>query len=341
VRPPPVTARTRNLVISAKRCSRLLVPLLLRCALGLGLGLSAAAAAAPTHGTAEPGTALQRQAVQALILRADPDSLATAAALSFRQATSPNALELAVSASELAPQSAVIGWLHLQLCVETPACDFRDIATVLRWVDADNGASWLPILAAAYRDRDWLEVDRVIADMAQTKRFDLYWNPLVVLLADALYKARGDLPRGFAGSDAQRLDLAGGIASEIVPPFSTLLDSCRAAAVGSERREACLKLSRIMQRGDAMVAQMAGFGIEKHLVAPDSKEGRAMNERRHVLEWRAMMAARADSGVLPWLKNARARKRLAQMRAAPRQEDVFVAMLREHKMALEPTEIHP
>jgi hypothetical protein len=65
-----------------------------------------------------------------------------------------------------------------------------------------------------------------------------------------------------------------------------------------------------------------------------------MSERRHVLEWRAMMAARAESGVLPWLKNARARKRLAQMRESSRQEELFVAILREHKMALEPTEIH-
>jgi hypothetical protein len=278
--------------------------------------------------------------VQALILRADANSLAAAAALSFKQATSPSALELAVSASELAPQSAVIGWLHLQLCVETPACDFRDVATVLRWVDADNGASWLPILAGAYRERDWLEVDRVIADMAQTKRFDLYWNRLVVLIADALYRARADLPHGFAASDAQRLDLADGIAGELVPPFATLLESCRAAAVGSERREACLKLSRIMQRGDAMVAQVAGFGIERHLVAPDSKEARALSERRHVLEWRAMMAARADSGVLPWLRNATARKRLALMRRSSRQEDFFVAILREHRLALEPAEIH-
>ncbi len=284
--------------------------------------------------------ALQRQTVQALILRADANSLAAAAALSFKQATSPSALELAVSASELAPQSAVIGWLHLQLCVETPACDFRDVATVLRWVDADNGASWLPILAGAYREHDWLEVDRVIADMAQTRHFDLYWNRLVVLIADALYQARGELPRGFAASDAQRLDIADGIAGELVPPFATLLESCRAAAVGSERREACLKLSRIMQHGDTMVAQVAGFGLERHLVAPDSKEGRALGERRHVLEWRAMMAARADSVVLPWLRNARARKRLALMRKSSRQEDLFVAILRQHRLALEPTGIH-
>jgi hypothetical protein len=295
-----------------------------------------------TNATAatSPSLALRRQAIHVLVLRADAESLAAAAALSFRQDTSPGALELAVSAAELAPQNPVIGWLHLQLCVETPSCDVRDVATVLRWIDADNGASWLPILAAAYKDRDWTEVDRVIADMAQTKRFDLYWNPMVVLLADAIYRARGDLPHGFARSDAERFDLASGIVGELVPSFTALLDSCRGTGAGTERREACLKLSHIMQHGDAIPAQLAGFGIEKRLLSSDSREARAMNERRHMLEWRVAAAAQADAP-LPWLKNARARRQLARMRMSARQEDVDVAILREHKLPAETTENHP
>lgn len=284
--------------------------------------------------------ALQRQAIHVLVLRADADSIATAAALSFRRDTSPSALELAVSAAELAPQNPVIGWLHLQLCVATPSCDFRDVATVLRWIDADNGASWLPLLVAAHKDRDSTEVDRIIDDMAQTKRFDVYWNPLVVLLADALYKARADLPHGFAGSDAERLAIASGIAGELLPPFTSLLDSCRSAGAGTERHEACLKLARIMQHGDAIAAQMAGFALGKRLVAADSKEGRALNERRRLLEGRVAAAAQADAP-LPWLKNARARKQLARMRTSPRQEDVDLAILREHKMAAATTENRP
>jgi hypothetical protein len=296
--------------------------------------------ASPAQAAAGARLAFERQAIHVLISRADADSLATAAALSYKHDTSPSALELAVSAAELAPQNPVIGWLHLRLCVATPSCDFRDAATVLRWIDADNGASWLPLLAAAYKEGDATEVDRVIADMAQTKRFDVYWNPLVVLLADAIYKARADLPRGFAASDAQRFDLADRIAGELMPSFTAVLVSCRNAGAATERRESCLKLSRIMQHGDAIAAQMAGFGIEKRLVSPDSKEGRALNERRRLLESRVTAAARADPS-LPWLKNARARRRLAQMRAKPRQEDVDLAVLREHKVAAETMENQP
>ena len=244
--------------------------------------------------------------------------------------------------SELAPQDAGIGWLHLQLCAGTPTCDIRDVATVLRWVDADNGAAWLQNLAVAQKDRDTTEVDRILNDMAHGARFDFYWNRIVVLMVDALDAARDDLPRGYAASDAARLATVGGIASgEIIPPFTALVEACRESGAASERRELCLKLSRTMQRGDTVVAQMVGFSIARRLFAPDSKEARSIAERRHVLEWRVTAAAKIDSPLLPWTKNARARARLAQMRAIPREEDVCIAILREHKMAPDPPEVHP
>jgi len=81
------------------------------------------------------------------------------------------------------------------LCSGTPGCDIRDVATVLRWVDADNGAAWLQMLAAGQKDRDTTEVDRILADMAHAARFDFYWNRIVVLMVDALEAAR-DQPAG-------------------------------------------------------------------------------------------------------------------------------------------------
>ena len=88
-------------------------PRLLR--LRRGAALAAIALLAVTNAAqAASGTrlALQRQAIHVLILRADADSIATAAALGFKQDTSPDALELAANAAELAPQNPVIGWLH-------------------------------------------------------------------------------------------------------------------------------------------------------------------------------------------------------------------------------------
>ena len=281
-----------------------------------------------------------------LVARADANSVATAAALRYFGTAAPvpkaSALELAARAGEMAPQSASIGWLHLQLCAGAPACDIRDVATVMRWVDADNGAAWLQTLAAAEKDRDATDVDRILADMALGARFDLYWNRIVVLMVDALAAVGYDLPSGFAASDSARLNTVTGIASgEIIPPFAALAEACRDPNALPERRELCLKLSKTMQRSDTVAAQMAGFSLARHLLAPDSKEARAIAERRHVLEWRVAEAAKFDSPLLPWTKNARARARLAQMRALPREEDVCIAILKAHRMALEPPEVHP
>jgi hypothetical protein len=177
--------------------------------------------------------------------------------------------------------------------------------------------------------------------MAHGARFDLYWNGIVVLMVDALTAARGELPGGFAGSDAARLNTVTGIAGgEIIPAFAPLVEACRESNGVPERHELCLRLSKIMQRGDTIITQMAGFSIERRLLSPDSKEARAIAERKHVLEWRAAEAAKFDTPLLPWVKNARARARLAHMRAMPREEDVCIAILREHKMALEPPEEH-
>ena len=96
-----------------------------------------------------------------------------------------------------------------------------------------------------------------------------------------------------------------------------------------------------MQRGDTVIAQMAGFSMERRLSPPDSKEARTAAEHRRVLEWRVSAARQFDEPMLPWLRSARARARIAQMRAIPREEDLDIAILRKHKMPLEPPEDHP
>ncbi len=308
-----------------------------------GFGANAMGSRHKPPSEAEKARAWRTAAVAALIAREDAYSLATAAALRHvGPPGKPTALDLAARAAALAPEDAGIGWLHLQMCAATPGCDIRDVATVMRWVDADNGAAWLLTLAAAQKSRDSTEIDRVLADMAHTARFDLYRNRIIVLMADALEAARDVLPASFASSDSARLAAVTEIASgEIIPPFTALTEACRESGAAAERRELCLELSKTMQRGDTVAAQFVGFNIERRLIAPDGREARATAERKHVLEWRVAAAAKFDDPLLPWTKNARARAKLAHMRAMPREEDVCIAILRDHKMALDPPEVHP
>lgn len=321
----------------------------------------AAAADAATPATVNPGQnqIYRSQAAKVLAVRTDANSLVTAAALRFagtsgkpRSKTAStdqqkpadqqkSALDLITLASEQAPQSAAIAWLHLQICIETPACSTPEVATVMRWIDADNGAAWMPILATAQKDKDTVEIARVLDDMAQAPRFDLYLNRLTVVMFDVLKAERHTLPAEYAASDWARFTEVSGIATtEIIPSFSALAEVCRDLAAAPDRREVCLKLARIMQKGDTVATQMAGFGIERRLFPADSKEARAVTERRRLLEWRVTAAAQFDLPLMPWAKNTRSRARLDQMRSRLREEDVCIAILREHKVATEPAEEH-
>jgi hypothetical protein len=306
--------------------------------------ISVSVRAAPGSTQADKYQLWRSQAVRALAAKADANSLASAAALEFTNpeaATSASsALQWITRASDLAPGNSAIGWLHLQLCTATPSCDSREVAIVLRWIDPYNAAAWMSQLATAHKDKDTIEVDRVLADMARSTRFDLYYNQIIVLMFDALNGVRRELPGNVVASDTAKLTaLAGVVNAEIIPPFSPLIDSCRESASASERREDCLKVARIMQRGDTVIAQIAGFGIERRLLPADSKEARILAERRHLLEWRLASAAKLDRAILPWTSSARTRTRLAEMRLRPREEDVCIALLRDSKMAVEPTEM--
>ncbi len=313
-------------------------------------GMSASAAGVMRGGAikGEEDYAIWRAAAsRTLAARGDADSLATAAALTFAGSPSRSkadtakaataALDFAVKSTELAPNNAAISWLRLQLCANALGCDIRDAATTMRWVDADNGAAWLPLLAIAQKDKDATEVDRILTDMAEGARFDLYSNRATVLMFDALKKIRASLPEGFARSDSGRLtEVAGLTSAAFIPPFSPLINACREAV--AERRETCLTLAKTMQRADTIMAQLVGFAIEHRLTSADAKEVRALADRRHLLEWRVGSVNQEDAAAPPWRANARARARVASMRTHAREEDADIALLRERKLPVEPPE---
>jgi len=279
---------------------------------------------------ADPFPGWRAAAAVTLAARGDASSLATAAALTFlgppsrpkaettKAATA--ALELAVKASELAPNNPAISWMRLLLCMNASGCDIRQAATTMRWVAADNGAAWLPTLTVAQKDRDTVEVDRVLDSMAEGSKFELYGNRTTVMIYGALRRARSQLPRNYLKSDAARLNEATGVANAaVLPSFSPLINVCRDATPDAARREDCLTLSKTLQHADMVMAQLVGFGIEKRLNPGDARELGRIAERRRTLELRVALATRA---------NVTARSRLAFMRQLTREEDVCIAILR-------------
>lgn len=271
-------------------------------------------------------------AIAALSARGDANSLATAAMLS-----TAGGAELAARASELAPDSAPLAWINLRVCALTMGCDFRDAATAMRWVDADNPAAWLPTLDVAQRDQDSVEVERILFDMAQGKRILTYTLPVSVLMFDALDAVAPTLPRDAIASDAGRLALVTEIAqARLVPAFTALEDACRDAAPGTERRDACLKIAHKLQRSDTVAGELAGITIERRSLPPESREAHALAERRRTLEWQLRTAERFDSPLLPWVKPRHTRWHLEQMRALHREQDVLLAVLQQQGMPASP-----
>jgi len=293
-----------------------------------------AAAAVASARRADDGSKGRTAAVvTALRGRGDDKSLATAALVG----QSADALVLATRAADLAPQDAAIGWIQLRVCALTANCDNRGFATEMRWLDPDNSAAWLPTLATAWQSADSVEIDRVLAHMASGTSVDFYWNPIVVMMFDALKAVSGRLSSRYASSDAARLAYVEHIAAaKIIPRFAPLIDACRQSKSGTPRRASCVAVARILRNGDTVNAQFAGIAIERRLLPVDGREYRALGERRRVLQWRVMTAAEFDRPLLPWLKSAHARWRLSHMRTMRREEDVILAVLRDHGMPLDP-----
>lgn len=266
-------------------------------------------------------------AISALAARGDANSLATAAMLS-----TAGGAELAVRASELAPESAPLAWIKLRLCALTMGCDFRDAATAMRWVDADNPIAWLPTLDVAQHDQDTVEVERILFDMSQGKRFMAYTVPVSVLMFDALDAVAPELPREVVDTDASRLALVMAIAqARLVPAFSALEDACRDSPQGSERRDSCLTIARRLQHSDTVAGELAGIALERRTWPPESREARTLAERRRLLDWQQRTAERFDSPLLPWVRPRHTRWHLEQMRALHREQDVLLAVIQAQK----------
>jgi hypothetical protein len=300
----------------------------------LGLGANLAGA---NHARDQWSVGTARQ----LAARGDAKSLATAAVLlqsanSWGASDGLHAIDLADRAALAAPDDHAIGWIRLRICEQTPGCDLPGVATTLRWVDADNAAPWLSMLAAAIRDRDEQAVDHALAGMAGAKRFYLYWNPTVTMVFDTLKGAGAKAPPGMSNADHTRLDVAYGLSILVIPPLRPISEACKEVVAKSRHHEACVKVAALLQRGDAVVSQNEGYAVQKRLFAMDSREARTALERQKNLETRMRAERRFETAFLPWFNNRLALHRLSLMRQFPREEDVMNAVLREHHIYGDP-----
>jgi hypothetical protein len=285
--------------------------------------------ATPAGARANPGNdarqyaAWKTEAARTLAAREDANSQATAAVLlyvtpSLESRARAQPWDLVTRAARIAPTNRAIGWLSLRICEGTLGCDVPDAATTVRWLDADNAAAWLPTMALG-------------------KRFDIYWNPAIVMMFDTLKSAAASLPRGRAETDALRYQLVLDIAAAtLTPTLTPLANACREGSGPPQRHESCMKVGAIMQAGDTLSVQSLAYSIQTHLAPPETKLGRNLAERRKALDWRRGEFSKFGLPFLPWSKNRWALRRMDLMRQYSREEDLMIAVLREHRVPLDP-----
>ena len=215
----------------------------------------------------------------------DADALAAAALLTDKSDPAGR-LALASRAAAAAPQRPDLAWLQLQQCVAIAACDVEPIEARLRQLDPGNGAAWSGSLARSVSDAARLASVR--AAIAASKRFDLYWNALIVHTADALMRS-GGMPS--SNSLAAALGLG---AAQAIPAFQPLTAGCKGAALEPpEALAQCRQLSAVLRRGDTIITESLGLSVAKRLWPVGSPEYQEVVDARRVARYRWQTAAKA------------------------------------------------
>lgn len=228
----------------------------------------------------EAEKAQRRALAEALVARGDAGSLATSAMLYHLLGEGSKAVEISGRAARSAQDAAHLAWLELGMCLEHRGCDPTPAARRLLTVDPGNGVAFLHEApeegAAPARMNQFLE------RLAQADRLDTHWNRLLAAGYDALEAIDGR-KGGDIGADESydgRGDVISVVAATALLDVTSFFHACTAEAmVDSTRRDACLRVARVLQGSDTILAEVMGLALEKRAWERGSREHRAVSER--------------------------------------------------------------
>lgn len=295
----------------------------------LVLALSLAACADSPQEQADSWKRQRAKATEALLRRADPDSLAAAGLLSFENpARSSDLLARAVAA---APERADLLWLQARACQKQAACDPELSDRRLRTVDAQNGAAWLSALANAEAQHDDAAKDAALAAIGRSTRVDIYWTTLIARLSSVTAQT------GKMSTRDAELSVIGMLSAQALPAYQIVSTSCQ----GDRLRRAdviavCRGIAKAFENGDTYITEMVGVAIAKRVWPEQSPEWTAAAEARRVYEYRAKLVEGIESR--GWDEKA-ARTFLTLCVENRREQEVFRGQLLAAGMNPDPPEI--
>lgn len=279
----------------------------------------------PAKPVAAKSAAVDALVVQAMLRRsADPGS--------------PQGLDLAKQAVARAPDRKDIAWLHMQFCQQVSGCNSAEPETRLRKLDPDNGNPWLGALSRAQQQNDSLAEEKILDELARSKHFDIYWNTLVSQTAVALsgqLPAPAD-PKKPAEPLSQSMNQAVNWASTIaVESFQPLTQACSETRIKKGNvAQRCAQIAVALQRSDTYIAEGIGLGIAQRLATAGTPSAQKVNTRIDTTRYQRDAAGQIMESQLDREKFTR--ELLNLMASLPREQDVFIAVMRWAGQPLEP-----
>jgi hypothetical protein len=263
-----------------------------------------------------------------LLKAGDADSLAAAALLTIRAGQEPDRVSLAARASELAPGRADLAWLYLASCNNTPSCDPGPAVARLAASAPTNAARYAARTQGSQDSES--DLDRLLAGMAATERFDIYWNALIALEAKALVRVGG------ATHSSAVVTAIGTNAAIAVPAYQRYVQACKGEALQREtRRDACRKVARVLMQGDTILTERIGQTIALRAWPPESPEWKQAAEMRRLTEFR-MQARSASQLVREMADETRMTRYLGWLGSYRSEQEVLLADLRLAGLPTEP-----
>lgn len=262
--------------------------------------------------------------------------LANALLRQFADRNTQQAVVLVKQAAEQSPERKEIAWLHAQLCLQTRGCDSAAPDARLRKLDPANGTTWLGALARAQQQEDQAAEDQILDVLSRSKHFNIYWNPLVSRLAIAFSENVAAMPGDKLTDPLTRAlnQTVNWISAIAIPEFQPLADTCSAPRlIQAAIAQRCALIAAALQRSDSYIAEGMGLGIAQRLAAGTQTEknvaeriGKARYQRDTAGQ---LIASHQD-------RDKFTREMLKLMGSMPREQDVFITIMRWAGRPLDP-----
>ncbi len=193
-------------------------------------------------------------------------------------------LALISRAVAAAPDRADLIWLNLQLCSPVDSCDPKPLEARLHALDPPNAAAWAWSISRSGKIHDTAAVHADLLAIANSERFDLYWNAIILHTTDAVLKVH-------TLDSRTALVTAIGFASALdTPPYLQITNSCKGDYLKDpDAVQTCRRVASVLRRGDTYLTELLGTDIAKRAWAAGSAEYQDAVDARRLGYYRIAM----------------------------------------------------